>query len=252
MSGWLDPLREALQLRTRPVDCFFRDDDGGWDDAALLRLVACFERAGVPLDIAIIPEATGPGLAACLLERKQSRATSIGFHQHGSGHLNHETSGRKCEFGTSRTRAQQFDDIETGRERLQRLFGEAIDPIFTPPWNRCTADTLAALEELGFGALSRNRGASPQASGRLQELNVHVDWMRHRLATGPDHRAIVEAIAGSLRHDEPVGIMLHHAVMSDGDFHALSELLSLLRSQPNVGLRSMSELTAHAGKPDFS
>jgi len=249
VSGWLDPLRHALERRTRPLDCFFRDDDGGWDDAALLRLVTCFERAGAPLDIAVIPAAAGTALAACLLERKRCGAIRLGLHQHGCSHLNHEASGRKCEFGASRTRVQQFDDIEAGMARLQRLFGEAIDPIFTPPWNRCTDDTLAALEKLGFATLSRNRGASPDARGRLQELDVHVDWMRHRLATGPDYCAIVDALVGSLRHDEPVGIMLHHAVMTDCDFHALSELLSLMGSQPRVSLRSMSELAARAGRP---
>jgi len=249
VSGWLDPLRDALEQRTRPLDCFFRDDDGGWDDAALLRLATCFERAGAPLDIAMIPAATGTALAACLLERKRGGTTPLALTSHPCSHLNHEATGRKCEFGTSRTHVQQLGDIEAGRIRLQRLFGEAIDPIFTPPWNRCTDDTVAALGDLGFRTLSRHRGASPDARGRLHELNVHVDWMRHRAATGPDQCAIVEALVDSLRHDEPVGIMLHHAVMTDGDFHALSELLFLLGSQAHVGLRSMSELAARAGQP---
>lgn len=246
MSGWLDPVRAALDLRDAPVDCFFRDDDGGWGNGELVRLVSCFERAETPLDIAMIPAATDAALAAYLLERKRHGAALLGLHQHGCSHLNHENAGRKCEFGASRSSAQQSEDIATGRDRLQRLLGDAMDPIFTPPWNRCTGETIAALADLGFSVLSRNRGASPEMQGGLRELNVHVDWMRHRASTGPDHCAIADAVVESLRYGEPLGIMLHHAVMGEGDFHALSDLLSAMRSHPRVTFRSMAELAARA------
>lgn len=248
MSGWLDPVRAALDLRTTPLDCFFRDDDGGWGNVELVRLVSCFERAGAPLDIAMIPAATDAALAAYLLERKRQGTIALGLHQHGCSHLNHESAGRKCEFGASRSPAQQSTDIAAGRDRLQLLLGDAMDPIFTPPWNRCTGETIAALADLGFAALSRNRGASPEIQGGLRELDVHVDWMRHRSSTGPDHCAIADAIVDSLRHDEPVGIMLHHAVMGEGDFHAMSDLLTALGSHPRVTFRSMAELAVRAEK----
>ena len=76
----------------------------------------------------------------------------VGLHQHGLAHVNHEREGRKCEFGPSRDAAAQRRDIADGRERLAALLGDRVDPIFTPPWNRCTADTGAVLAELGFAA----------------------------------------------------------------------------------------------------
>lgn len=244
MSGWLDPLRDALEQRTRPLDCFFRDDDGGWDDAALLRLATCFERAGAPLDIAMIPAATGTALAACLLERKRGGTTPLGLHQHGCSHLNHEATGRKCEFGTSRTHVQQLGDIEAGRIRLQRLFGEAIDPIFTPPWNRCTPDTPAQLAGLGIAALSRDAGAPAQQA--LAELPIHTDWTRQRrqaLETGDDfEQRLAVDMARHLQGSPAVGLMLHHAVMDDEEQALLLELLTRWRAHPQARWVAMREL----------
>jgi hypothetical protein len=42
--------------------------------------------------------------------------------------------------------------------------------------------------------------------------------------------------------------MLHHAVMTDGDFALLAELLALLTTHGNVRLRSMSQ-AAHGPLP---
>lgn len=36
-----------------------------------------------------------------------------------------------------------------------------VEPIFTPPWNRCTEQTAAALANLGFQVLSRDHTAVP-------------------------------------------------------------------------------------------
>ena len=40
------------------------------------------------------------------------------MHQHGYAHVNHEPEGRKCQFGASRSAAEQSDDIAAGRELL--------------------------------------------------------------------------------------------------------------------------------------
>ena len=100
----------------------------------------------------------------------------VGIHQNGFAHVNHEREGRKCEFGPSRGFAAQREDIAAGQERLRELLGERLDPFFTPPWNRCTADTGAALVELGFAGLSREHRAEPL--GVLPEVSVHLDVAR--------------------------------------------------------------------------
>src|SRR5690348_11558928 len=123
---WLDPLARALDAAPSPVRFFFRDDDAGWDDGRLLALLDVFAARGVPADVAVIPEALSPDLAAEL------RARPVGLHQHGFAHANHEAAGRKCEFGPSRPVAFQRADIAAGCARLADLLGDAVQPIFTP------------------------------------------------------------------------------------------------------------------------
>lgn len=57
MIDWLDPVRAALAEADGPVRWFVRDDDGGWEDAALVRLLDRAAAQGVSVDIAVIPMA---------------------------------------------------------------------------------------------------------------------------------------------------------------------------------------------------
>lgn len=63
MSAWLAPLRAALDHAARPVTFFFRDDDAGWADDDLYRLIDIFDRWAIPLDLAVIPNALSDDLA---------------------------------------------------------------------------------------------------------------------------------------------------------------------------------------------
>ncbi|HEY7076619.1 MAG TPA: hypothetical protein VH418_14670 [Solirubrobacteraceae bacterium] len=230
-DGRLAPVAAALDAAPAPVSLFFRDDDAGWDDRRLLELTGRFAVADVPLDLAVIPAAITPALAAELRDQP-----GLGLHQHGFAHVNHEPEGRKCEFGPSRSAAQQRADIAAGRERLRELLGDALQPIFTPPWNRCTADTGRALAELGFRALSREHRAEPLAVPGLSELPVHVDWVRLE----PDELAarMAERIAAG----GPLGVMLHHAVMEPESMERTSELLALVADHEHATPRPMLEL----------
>jgi peptidoglycan/xylan/chitin deacetylase (PgdA/CDA1 family) len=225
-------LGNALDQSPAPVSVFFRDDDAGWDDARLLALIDRFAHHGLPLDLAVIPTELSPTLAQALRERP------VGLHQHGYAHVNHQREGRKCEFGSDRSRAQQQQDIAAGRERLRELLGDRLDPFFTPPWNRCTRDTGEALVALGFAALSREHRAEPL--GLLPEVPVHLDVAR--LPPGElDARFAALVAAGG-----PVGVMFHHAVMEPGDFARTDALLGLLAGHGNVAPRTMAQLVRAA------
>ena len=39
MNSWLDPVRQALDESAAPADFFFRDDDVGWSDDFLCKLL---------------------------------------------------------------------------------------------------------------------------------------------------------------------------------------------------------------------
>jgi hypothetical protein len=219
-ATWLRPVAAALDAATVPARFFFRDDDAGWGDARLLALLDVFEARATWVDLAVIPRALGAGLARELLTRDR-----VGLHQHGLAHANHEPEGsRKCEFGPARTAAHQRADIAEGRERLTELLGDRLDPVFTPPWNRCTVDTARCVADLGFRALSRESRAEPFGLPGLAEVPVCVDWVR----LDPDQAA--ERIAAGVRGGGRVGVMLHHEVMDDASMRRLDDLLALVAS----------------------
>jgi hypothetical protein len=231
MSPWLEPLRNVLDAAPGEATFFFRDDDGGWGDERLHALLGLFERHAAPLDLAVIPAALGGELARELEARLQSTPELLGVHQHGYTHCNHEGSARKCEFGDARSRAAQRRDLAAGAEILRERFGPRVDPIFTPPWNRCTAATVECLAELDFRTLSRDRGAAPLERRGLSELPVDVDWCK-RLADEQPLERLGRALASAAASGHATGVMLHHAVMSDEELQPLSELLALLSSRP--------------------
>jgi predicted deacetylase len=213
MVRWLDPVADALESAPHPIPVFFRDDDAGWRDDRLRALLERFDAHGLPLDVAAIPQALGRRMARELVAR------GVAVHQHGLAHVNHERRGRKHEFGPSRTRELQRRDIEAGRRLLAERLGERVEPIFTPPWNRCTADTGMCLTELGFAVLSRESRALPLGIPGLRELSVSLDWCR--LAADELARRFAAAAP-------PVGVMFHHAEMDDYDLDRADELLALV------------------------
>jgi peptidoglycan/xylan/chitin deacetylase (PgdA/CDA1 family) len=243
-SAWLEPLRRVLDRSPRPVRFFFRDDDAGWEDERLLALLDVFADHAVPLDVAVIPSALGPGLARELRARAAAAPDLLGLHQHGLAHVNHEPAGRPCEFGPSRSAAEQRRDLATGAARLRSLLGDAVAPIFTPPWNRCTETTGRCLLELGFRALARDSTATPLALPGLADIAVNVDWSaktkdggRIGLQELGDRLAAAAAAA-----PEPTGVMLHHALMGGRERDALAALLELLAAHEHADCRPMASL----------
>jgi len=246
VSDWLEPLRAALDGAPAPVPFFFRDDDAGWRDDRLVRLIDIFDRCALPLDLAVIPSALTPELANELRTRSEAKPR-LGLHQHGFAHRNHEPEGRKCEFGPSRARADQLRDIAEGRRRLEELLGANLDPIFTPPWNRCTRVTAECLVELGIDVLSRESGAEPFGMAGLTELPIGVDWFKQRKQVRLSREEVGELLASHTRAAAPVGVMFHHAVMEEDDWHGVDELLVLLAGHPRVVARPMIQSTSVGG-----
>jgi peptidoglycan/xylan/chitin deacetylase (PgdA/CDA1 family) len=233
MVRWLDPVTEALDAAPAAVQVFFRDDDAGWSDDRLRVLLDRFAAHGLPLDLAVIPKALRGSLARELRARAGDR---LALHQHGLAHANHEPEGRKYEFGPSRSRDEQRADIEAGRELLLERLGELVQPIFTPPWNRCTAVTGECLAELGFTVLSRESRAERLGVPGLRELPVRIDWSR----LGPAELA--RRLAAAIGSGEPVGVMFHHAEMDDAEVARADSLLALLARHSRVVARPMMAL----------
>jgi hypothetical protein len=217
----LDGLQHELDTASAPRTFCFRDDDAGWANERLFALLDVFEHCAVPLDLAVIPAALDGALAGRLLRRGRE---GLAFHQHGLAHANNEPSGRACEFGPARSWREQRRDLEAGARRLAELLGET-EPIFTPPWNRCTRVTACCLLDLGFRALARDASAPPFDLDGLQELTLHVDWAR------PDASL---RLAAAARGPGPVGVMLHHELIGPAERDGLERLLVLLAEHENA------------------
>jgi hypothetical protein len=243
-QAWLDPLREALDDGSRVVACFFRDDDVGWRKDRLCDLLDLFAELDLPLDLAAIPAALDTGAAGDLRRRIERSDGRLGMHQHGYAHLNHEPAGvRKCEFGPARSRDAQLSDIAAGSTRLGLLLGPIVEPIFTPPWNRCTTATAGCLLELGFETLSREASAAPLDAPGLRELPVSVDWFKRRDGTRLPPDAIAELAAAAVGRGGPVGVMFHHADMDRAELEAAGELLTVLAEHERTRCVRMRDAT---------
>ncbi|HET8745432.1 MAG TPA: hypothetical protein VFM98_07495 [Ramlibacter sp.] len=248
----VDLLIPALDALPAGVQVFMRDDDAGWEDARLLALLDVTQRAGVPIDLAAIPAAIGPALAAELRARIDAAPDLVAVHQHGFTHGNHEAAGRKSEFGAARDAAAQRKDIALGRALLEDWLGARVQPWFTPPWNRCSAALPGVLAGLGFEALSRDRSAQP-AQSALPELPVDVDWSRHWREGGAAAvaSALVQALRARAADGAPLGLMLHHGAMAREELDCLAGLLAAVARHPRLNWRGMRALLSSLAPCEF-
>ena len=273
MNRWMDPLLAAFERTSGTVAWFFRDDDAGWADERLLAVAEIFQRSGEVLDVAAIPAAVSPKLSAGL--RAMVTAGAISVHQHGWAHVNHQPEGRRSEFGAARAPADQLLDLQNGQSVLAELLEGAVEPIFTPPWNRCEDRTVALLGEVGLTVLSCDVSSPRRNIPGVTELPVRVDWTRCWQEGGPERlgaelaQALHErraSISGAGRgatatltqpgDSEPrssetapaLGVMLHHATMTDEQLEALVRLVGTLSAHPSPILASMAALGAASRK----
>jgi hypothetical protein len=246
--NWTTPLRSALDAADEPVTFFLRDDDAGWDDERLFALMKVVAAHGLPLDVAVIPAALSRRLAKALRQAHVNMEGRLGLHQHGFAHINHEPNGRKCEFGPARDGAAQLRDLQAGRELLDEHLAGCVQPVFTPPWNRCAELTAELLPRIGTQVLSRHVGGPDFGRSGLIELPVSVDWSYAK--RGGRRLAPIElaGLAGQrVRTGEPVGINLHHAVMDAGELRRLDGLCELLARHPAARCRPLASVAQPIG-----
>jgi peptidoglycan/xylan/chitin deacetylase (PgdA/CDA1 family) len=250
--SWLISLAETLDAASQPIVFFFRNDDAGWEDRRLFELLRLFGKHDVPLDLAVIPKSIRNNTAARLRVLVEMFPEKISLHQHGYAHLNHEQDGRKSEFGDSRPGTLQLADITSGRQLLMDMFGPVVDPIFTPPWNRCTAMTATCLRAAGFTYLSRDVSAIPIDTGGLREVPVAIDWFKKRQGFRLAPSEIGAALSAAARARSAVGVMLHHAVMDHDEHTRLGEVLRLLSLHPHARCVLMRDVNGVTGKGETS
>lgn len=227
-------LDKAVAHRAAATDTrvFFRDDDVGPPCPSFFRLVEVFARHGAPLALAVVPLWL-PMRFGEFTAGFNWRNPQWCLHQHGLSHTNHEPEGvKKQEFGPARPRREKAADLIRGRRLLERFLGEAFQPIFTPPWNRCDADTMGVLAALEFKGLSRSVGAKPPRPEALPEAPVSVD-LHTKKGGAPEAQAtdVLDELYASLVNDKPCGVMFHHDRMNTAALEFTSALLEGLKSR---------------------
>jgi hypothetical protein len=234
---------DRLRSEGREIDLFFRDDDVDEDENSLRRLLSIFLEAEAPVNLQIIPDRLTPAAASLLLRHHRLRPDLFELNQHGWRHINHEREGRKCEFGPSRNFDEQLADIASGRRALEEALGGAFSLVFTPPWNRCTAETLRALDRLGFQGYSGFRGGEPVSGYGFRDVSVTLDL--HRWKKGVALKRVDEIaheLISQLRELDTIGIMLHHKAMGEDGFDLLSRLLRELSGSQVINFRRFQSL----------
>lgn len=225
---------------------FFRADDIGVPGIGFARLLAMFGRHQTPLALAVVPAWITAARWRALRRIADKNGHLWCWHQHGWRHANHEPAGKKQEFGPSRPTEAITADLEKGKRRLERILGPAFTPVFTPPWNRCTAASLDVLARTGFAGVSRFAGAAPLVPSGLAALDLHVDL--HTRKNGEGWPAIIAELGCFLAQGR-CGIMIHHRRMGESDFVFLDLLLGVLAQRRQIVRSSFPELAA-AGLAD--
>ncbi|MDX2032219.1 MAG: polysaccharide deacetylase family protein [Blastocatellia bacterium] len=234
-----------LQAENRAIDLFFRDDDADEDEASLWELADLFLRHRLPLNLEVIPGRMEASTVINLLMRVRRSPELLELNQHGWRHINHETTGRKCEFGPSRSPEAQRADIAAGKARMDEAFGSRWHPVFTPPWNRCTDETLRILDQLGFEVFSRDCGKESVSGYRFREISTSLDLYRWK--NGVEMRPAEEIVRELILQFDgpaPIGLLLHHKVMDMTAFAFLDWLLREITMFPNIRVHTFRSLMA--------
>jgi len=234
MTDWLLELEDALDRAPNPVPFFFRADGVGWADERLFALLDLFDEHATPLDLAVIPAALQDETIDALHQRLEASAGRMRAHQQGFAHVDHERGGPASEFGSQRALADQRADLALGVELLARRLAPFVDPIFTPPWNRCRPETASLALALGLRVLSCDRAAGRLGAPGVLELPVRVDWLE-RSRCGSE-------LAHSARENVAIGLRLQHARMDGEERASLAALLELLAWHPRARCASMRSL----------
>ena len=242
---WRD---EGLRL---PV--WWRDDDAVEPTPALERLMALSAGHGAPLHLAVIPKPATQRLADALQSAPLSRVLP-----HGWQHRNHAPADqKKAEFGAHRPLTDMLDEIAAGWQRIRNMFGERAVPLFTPPWNRISAEVVASLPGVGLRAVSTfgPRKGQFSAAGVLQ-VNTHVDPIAWHEGGGLVDTTRLDAQmasdllqrrSGQSDNSEPYGLLTHHLVQDEATWAFTARVLELFSASDAAAWVSPIELPARIG-----
>ena len=233
--------RGCYGCSTTPL-VFFRADDIGIPSNQFIQLIEIFRKHQLPLCLATVPTWLTANRLSTLQQITGNSKKQWYWHQHGYVHRNFEQIGKNQEFGSVRNYSDITSSLKKGKNRLNLLLGTLNQPVFTPPWNRCSMETLQSLKKLGFKAISRSRGAKPPTSPTFPDFQVNVDLhTRKESHAEQGFLNLLGEIEQSLATGS-CGIMLHHQRMNIRAVTFLDIFLQCLKNQPRISFVHFGDL----------
>ncbi|MGC8719721.1 MAG: polysaccharide deacetylase family protein [Thermodesulforhabdaceae bacterium] len=249
-KNWLERLeRVILSKRPRQAKIFFRADDVGVPSTSFLALCRLFAYFNVPLALSVVPSWLNESRTHYLFQIAPPSDPLWSWHQHGWRHTNWEKSGKKSEFGPSRTENQKWQDIWKGLNKMKEILDRHFVPAFTPPWNRLTPDTFILLSRLGFRAVSLDQKIHPPTpENHLKNFRIFLDLhTRKPLDISRSFDELIDDCRRLFSVKEPAGIMIHHNRMNLNAFLFLANFMELVKSNSSVKITSFKEMLSTDG-----
>lgn len=235
----------------KPAGVFFRADDIGVPGKQFQRLIDIFKRHETPLSLAVVPARLTAVRWSALMKICRDASFLWCWHQHGWRHKNHEKNTKKQEFGPCRTSEEIESDLLEGRKRLVSLMQTLFYPLFTPPWNRCSGETLQLLKKNNYRAVSRHQSAIPASPKGLPDIFVNVDLHTRRETRAQDGWKNLFEELGAAFSGGFCGIMLHHQRMNAAAFEFMDVLLEQLKQASGCRIFGMPELVQNCNGRAF-
>ena len=227
-------------LQSKSVRIWWRDDDIVEDTKELRRLLDFSEKYNVPACRSVIPKHVSKEAI-----NKIKSIDAISILQHGYAHTNYAKFGDPLnEFGTDRDLEIQIKEIRQGYIKLKDAFNDQFLPIFVPPWNHISSNTIKRLEEVGFIGISLIGKTIFNYNG-LRNLSVQIDI--HSWETKSENSYSVKVRKFSeifcdlyriltekptyLEKKIDIGILTHSQIMKDKDWKIFKMLIQFLKDE---------------------
>ncbi len=127
------------------------------------------------------------------------------------------------------------------------LFGDRLQPMFVPPWNRINPELGQHLVAIGYDTLSTYTPRNSEfAAPDLIQINTHLDpiaWRGTRsLVDGTTLVAQTVSLMqdrriGNADNTEPFGLLTHHLVHDDAIWAFVKQFLTIMLKGPVKAFR---------------
>jgi peptidoglycan/xylan/chitin deacetylase (PgdA/CDA1 family) len=241
---------------------FFRNDDVRHSlDQSLIDLTMLCMDHKVPISHAVEPANVTHEVSEWLIGMKKQFPDLIEIIQHGYNH-NLKNPTKKMEFGGTRGYQEQYEDIKKGKVIMDEIFGNLWDPIFTFPYGTYNEQTLKAIDQLGYAAISSKvkfnyKGRLKNTVGRIlqkdilfdkkinyhpdirygykfKEISVSANIIKQYIGVSTAEHYPLEDILKQIRiasvHTYIIGVLFHHRFHAD-HLNLIADLITALKDK---------------------